>query len=103
MQNYKKMKKGMENNIEVFFNLYDKNKGYCQSLGRNVMESLKKYLVEVVGLKEIYERKDKLTNKYLNNWNNFDLYKFNSKLPYFLYLLENVIILTRNKFSYQLT
>ena len=59
-EDYKKNKRGMESNIEVFFNLYDKNKTYCKLLIGSVMDSLKKYLVEVEGLKDIYERKDKL-------------------------------------------
>jgi hypothetical protein len=57
---YKKNKRGMESNIEVFFNLYDKNKTYCKLINGSVMDSLKKYLIEVEGLKDIYERKDKL-------------------------------------------
>jgi hypothetical protein len=57
---YRNNKKGLETNIEIFYNLYDKNKTYCKLLIESVLDSLKKYMIEVEGLKDIYERKDKL-------------------------------------------
>jgi hypothetical protein len=59
-EDFKKIKKGIRKNIDIFFNLHDKNKNYCTTLGNNVQDALKKYHVEVVGLKEIFERKDKI-------------------------------------------
>lgn len=59
-EEYKSMKRGVNNNIKTFSNLFDNNKTYCERLGYNVQEQLKKYHIEVIGLKEIFERKDKL-------------------------------------------
>jgi hypothetical protein len=54
------MKSEMTKNIEIFNNLYDKNKTYCSMLELNIHEQLKKYHIEVIGLKDIFDRKDKL-------------------------------------------
>jgi hypothetical protein len=57
---YRKNKKDLETNIEIFYNLYDKNKTFCKLLIESVLDSLKKYMIEVEPLKDIFERKDQL-------------------------------------------
>lgn len=59
-EEYQSMKKGMNKNIDTFFNLYEKNRLYCNKLSINIQEQLRKYHIEVSGLKEIFDRKDKL-------------------------------------------
>jgi hypothetical protein len=83
---YRKNKKGMESNIGIFYNLYDKNKTYCKLLIGSVMDSLKKYLIEVEGHKDIYERKDKL----LDNLRKLKMTK--SGINIFVNFLEEFIL-----------
>jgi hypothetical protein len=60
---YQKNKQIVTKNIEIFFNIYDKNKTYCSILDSQISTNLKKYHMDVIGLKEIFERKDKLEEK----------------------------------------
>lgn len=60
-EEYKAMKKGMESNIEIFFGLFEKNREFLKMLCL-ILEDLKKYSVEIIGLKDIYERIDNLSN-----------------------------------------
>jgi hypothetical protein len=73
-QEYKNSQINIEDEFEIFFNVYEKNKFYSKRLDSNIIETLKKYSTEVSGLLEIYERKDKIIDnlsrlKYLQNGN----------------------------------
>jgi hypothetical protein len=60
-----KLQKSQKKNIEILQNIFDKQYEYTGTLKENIEDQLKKYSEDVAGLKEIYERKEKLNQKLL--------------------------------------
>jgi hypothetical protein len=85
----------LKENIEVLYNLYDKNKTYSSLLESNVLHNLKKYYLEVVSLREIFDRKEKIEENFRNvknknHMNNLNNEKNNFELSGYENLIENL-------------
>jgi len=85
----------LKENIEVFYNMYDKNKTYSSLLESNVLQNLKKYYLEVVSLREIFDRKEKIEANYgnvknKNHMNKLNNEKNNFELSGYENLIENL-------------
>jgi len=59
-------KKVFDSNMEIFFNLYDKNKNYTKTVSVNIKEQLLLYRADVTELKEIFLRLDEIEEKIRN-------------------------------------